>query len=90
MCVAVETYKGGEVLAEKRTAVFLVIAAMLCGVLLTMALTQLPAPSQTGDGEGLLASIANRNGLEQSEAKNWGQQLTSSKAIITRISIGRN
>ncbi|MHA2856996.1 S41 family peptidase [Paenibacillus lautus] len=58
---------------KKRTAVFLVIAAMLCGGLLTMALTQLPAPSQTGDGgEGLLASIANRNGLEQSEAKKLG------------------
>lgn len=57
---------------KKRTALLLVIAAMLCGGLLTMALTQMPAPTQTGDGEGLLASIANRNGLEQSEAKKLG------------------
>lgn len=39
-----------------------------------MALTQLPA-SQTGNGEGLLASIGDKNGLEQAEAKKLGTVL---------------
>ncbi|GAB6927513.1 S41 family peptidase [Paenibacillus sp. JCM 10914] len=59
---------------KKRTAVFLVIAAMLCGIMISMALTQLPA-SQTGNGEGLLASIGDKNGLEQAEAKKLGTVL---------------
>lgn len=57
---------------KKRTALLLAIAAMLSGIMLTLALNQIPAQNQTGDGEGLLASIANRNGLEQSEAKKLG------------------
>lgn len=61
---------------KKRTVVLLVVAAMLCGGLLTMAFTQLPnlaSPSATS-GEGLLASIA-KNGLEQDEAKKLGTAL---------------
>ncbi|WP_054957569.1 S41 family peptidase [Paenibacillus dakarensis] len=61
---------------KKRTAVFLVVAAMLCGGLLTMVFMQLPnlAGSSAG-GEGLFASIANNNGLEQDEAKKIGTAL---------------
>ncbi|EHB54653.1 MULTISPECIES: S41 family peptidase [Paenibacillus] len=60
---------------KKRTVVFLMVAAMLCGVLITMALTQLPAAQQTGNGEGLLASISNRSGLDDAEARKLGTAL---------------
>lgn len=60
---------------RKRTVVFLVIAAMLCGGLLTMAFTQLPnLAGPSANGEGLLASIA-KSGLEQDEAKKIGTAL---------------
>ncbi|WP_422658532.1 S41 family peptidase [Paenibacillus sp. EC2-1] len=60
---------------RKRTVVFLVVAAMLCGGLLTMAFTQLPnLAGSSASGEGLLASISN-SGLEQAEAKKIGTAL---------------
>lgn len=60
---------------KKRTVLFLVAVSMLCGVLLTMVVTQLPNLAGTGaSGEGLLASIA-KKGLEQEEAKKIGTAL---------------
>lgn len=60
---------------RKRTVVFLVVAAMLCGGLLTMAFTQLPnLAGSSASGEGLLASISN-SGLDQAEAKKIGTAL---------------
>lgn len=60
---------------RKRTVVFLVVAAMLCGGLLTMVFTQLPnLAGSSASGEGLLASISN-SGLEQAEAKKIGTAL---------------
>ncbi|MFC7679276.1 S41 family peptidase [Paenibacillus sp. GCM10028914] len=60
---------------RKRTVVFLVVAAMLCGGLLTMVFTQLPnLAGPSASGEGLLASISN-NGLEEDEARKIGTAL---------------
>lgn len=60
---------------KKRTVLFLVAVSMLCGVLLTMVVTQLPNLAGSGaSGEGLLASIA-KKGLEQEEAKKIGTAL---------------
>lgn len=60
---------------RKRTVVFLIVAAMLCGGLLTMVFTQLPnLAGPSASGEGLLASISN-NGLEEDEARKIGTAL---------------
>ncbi|NMO96674.1 S41 family peptidase [Paenibacillus lemnae] len=60
---------------KKRTVLFLVMASMLCGVMLTMVFMQLPnTAGPNAGGEGLLASIS-KKGLEQEEAQKLGTAL---------------
>lgn len=60
---------------KKSTAAFLVIAALLCGSLLTLSVTGYMQISGQAAGEGLLSSAQSGAGLNQNEAKKLGTAL---------------
>lgn len=60
---------------KKSTAAFLVIAALLCGSLLTLSVTGYMQISGQAAGEGLLSPAQSGAGLNQNEAKKLGTAL---------------
>lgn len=61
---------------KKRTAVLLVVVAMICGSLLTLFLSNGSSyAGQATSGEGLLASIATSSGLKTEESRKIGAAL---------------